>query len=149
MGYYMRFIVTDEKDVSLGTLESALKQIDPAYLIDRDEEADSEGLLKWRDAAYGQIEVNRPGDGLFDGEIEELKEFVENSEGAKRSDVLNVLGQAKAIVAIRVLDQGRESEDTLVKIDPLWQWLFANRQGLLQAGGEGYYDSSGLILEVK
>jgi len=35
----MRFIVTDEKDVSLGTLESALKQIDPAYLIDRDEEA--------------------------------------------------------------------------------------------------------------
>ena len=85
MGYYMRFIVTDEKDVSLGPLESALKQIDPAYLIDRDEEADSEGLLKWRDAVYGQIEVNRPGDGLFDGEIEELKEFVENSEGAKRS----------------------------------------------------------------
>ena len=145
----MRFIVTDEKDVSLGTLESALKQIDPAYLIDRDEEADSEGLLKWRDAAYGQIEVNRPGDGLFDGEIEELKEFVENSEGAKRSDVLNVLGQAKAIVAIRVVYERRESEDTLVKIDPLWQWLFANRQGLLQAGGEGYYDSSGLILEVK
>jgi len=145
----MRFIVTDEKDVSLGTLESALKQIDPAYLIDRDEETDSEGLLKWRDAVYGQIEVNRPGDGLFDGEIEELKEFVENSEGAKRSDVLNVLGQAKAIVAIRVVYERRESEDTLVKIDPLWQWLFANRQGLLQAGGEGYYDSSGLILEVK
>jgi len=106
-------------------------------------------LLKWRDAVYGQIEVNRGGDGVFDGESEELKEFVENSEGAKRSDVLNVLGQAKAIVAIRVVYERRESEDTLVKIDPLWQWLFANRQGLLQAGGEGYYDSSGLILEVK
>ena len=33
LGYYMRFIVTDEKDVSLGPLESALKQIDPAYLL--------------------------------------------------------------------------------------------------------------------
>lgn len=144
----MRFIVTDEKEVSLITLESALKQIDPAYLIDRDEEFDSEGLLKWGDDVYGQIEVNRVGDGLFDAEIEELREFVDNSEGVKQSEVLNVLGRAQAIVAIRVLDQGRESEDNLMKIDPLWQWLFAKRQGLLQAGGEGYYDASGLILEV-
>lgn len=148
MGYYMRFIITDDKEVSLSKLESALKQIDPAYLIDRDEEFDSEGLLKWADEVYGQIEVNRPGDGLFDAEIEELKEFVEDSEGVKQSEVLNVLGQAKAIVAIRVLDQGRDSEATLMKIDPLWQWLFENREGLLQAGGEGYYDASGLILQV-
>ena len=148
MGYYMRFIVTVERDVSLSVFESALKQVDSAYLIERDEESDSEGLLKCGDDVYGQIELNRPGDGLFDGEIEELKGFVDNSEGAKQSEVLNVLGQAKAIVAIRVLDQGRESEDTLMKIDPLWRWLFANRQGLLQAGGEGYYDASGLILAV-
>ncbi|HEV8487975.1 MAG TPA: hypothetical protein VGV87_30930 [Blastocatellia bacterium] len=148
MGYYMRFIVTDEQDVSLSVLEFALKQVDSAYLIERDEESDSEGLLKCGDAVYGQIEVNRPGDGLFDGEIEELCDFVNNSDGVKKSEVLNVLGQANAIVAIRVLDQGRESEDTLMKIDPLWDWLFANRQGLLQAGGEGYYDASGLILEV-
>ncbi len=148
MGYYMRFIVTDERDVSLSVFESALKQVDSAYLIERDEESDSEGLLKCGDDVYGQIELNRPGDGLFDGEIEELKGFVDNSEGTKQSEVLNVLGQAKAIVAIRVLDQGRESEDTLMKIDPLWRWLFANRQGLLQAGGEGYYDASGLILAV-
>jgi hypothetical protein len=144
----MRFIVIAEQDVSLGLLESALKQVDSAYLIERDEESDIEGLLKCGDDVYGQIEVNLPGDDLFDGEIEELKDFVNNSEGIKRSEVLNVLSQAKAIVAIRVLDQGRESEDTLMKIDPLWRWLFANRQGLLQAGGEGYYDASGLILEV-
>ena len=148
MGYYMRFIVTDERDLSLSVFESALKQVDSAYLIERDEESDSQGLLKCGDDVYGQIELNRPGDGLFDGEIEELKGFVDNNEGAKQSEVLNVLGQAKAIVAIRVLDQGRESEDTLMKIDPLWRWLFANRQGLLQAGGEGYYDASGLILAV-
>jgi hypothetical protein len=148
MGYYMRFIATDEQAVSLSVLETALKQVDSAYLIERDEESDSEGLLKCGDGVYGQIEVNRPGDGLFDGEIEELKGFVNNSEGTKQSEVLNVPGQAKAIVAIRVLHEGRESEDTLMKIDPLWRWLFANRQGLLQAGGEGYYDASGLILEV-
>jgi hypothetical protein len=148
VGYYMRFIVTDEKDASLSVLEMALKHIDSAYLIERDEESDSEGLLKCGNEVYGQIEVNLPGDGLFDREIEELKDFVKSSEGAKQPEVLNVLAQAKAIVAVRVLDQGREGEETLVKIDPLWQWLFANRQGLLQASGEGYYDASGLILEV-
>lgn len=36
----MRFIVTDEQDVSLSVLESALKQVDSAYLIERDEESD-------------------------------------------------------------------------------------------------------------
>ena len=52
-------------------------------------------------------------------------------------------------VAVRVLDQGREPEETLAKLDPLWQWLLANREGLLQAEGEGYYGATGLILQVE
>lgn len=145
----MRFIVADEQGVSLRELEAALKQTDVAYLIERDEDSDDEGVLTYKGEVYGQIEVNRSGEGIFDGEIEELREFVEEVEGEKKSEVLSVLGEAKAIVAVRVLWQGRESEETLEKIDPLWQWLLAHRKGLMQAEGEGYYDASGLILEVE
>jgi hypothetical protein len=145
----MRFIAVDEQDVSLSILEAALQQTDAAYLIERDEDSDSEGALTYEGDVYGQLEVSRAGDGIFNEEIEELKEFVEESEGEKKSEVTHILSQAKAIVAIRVLWQGRESEETLEKVGPLWQWLFANRTGLLQADGEGYYDASGLILEVE
>ena len=144
----MRYIVSDDQDVSLTLLESALKQIDSSYQIERDDEPDDEGALMHDNKLYGQIEVNRPGDGLFEGEIEELKGFVASADSEPKTRVLNVLNQATALVVIRVLDQGRESEATLVKVDPLWKWLFANREGLMQAEGEGYYDASGLILEV-
>ena len=149
LGYYMRFIADDEQDVSLGVLEAALKKTDAAYLIERDEASDSEGVLTYKGDVYGEIAVNRPGDGIFDEEIEELREFVDDVEGEKKSEVLGVLSRAKTIVAVRVLWQGRESEETLEKIDPLWQWLIAHRKGLIQAEGEGYYDDTGLILEVE
>ena len=148
MGYYMRYIVTDEKEISLAMLESALQQLDSAYQIERDEPADDEGLLKHGEGVYGQIEINRPGDGIFDGELEELAEFVNAAPGENQSRVLEVLHQARAILAIRVVHETREIEETLTKIDSLWAWLFANRKGLMQAGGEGYYDASGLILPV-
>lgn len=142
MGYYMRFIMVDGPEISLPSLEQALKRIDPAYSILES------GELKHGSDLYGVIEINRPGDGLFDEEIEELKEFVEDARGRRRKDVLKVLDNAKAIVAVQVLWQGRETEPTLQKIDPLWQWLFSHCKGLLQADGEGYYDDQfRLILE--
>ena len=149
LGYYMRFIAADEQDVSLGVLAAALKERDAAYLIERDEASDNEGLLTYKGDVYGEIEVNRAGDGIFDEEIAELREFVDEVEGGNKSEVLGILDRAKAIVAVRVLWQGRESDETLEKIDPLWQWLLAHRKGLMQADGEGYYDATGLRLEVE
>jgi len=148
VGYYMRFISVDEREISLSILESALKQKSAAYLIERDEESDASGVLTYDGDVYGEIEVNHAGDEIFEEEIEELRGDVEEALGARKPEVLNVLRRAKVIVAVRVLWQGRESEETLEKIDPLWEWLFANREGLQQAGGEGYYDAAGLVLEV-
>ena len=73
--------------------------------------------------------------------------FLEESEGKNREAVECVLKNARRIVSVRVLVQDRESEETLAGIQPLWNWLFATRGGLLQADGEGYYDANGLILE--
>ncbi len=143
MAYYMRYIVTDDAEITLSTLERVLKEIDPAYAITES------GELKHGSGLYGVIEINRPGDGLFDEEIVELKEFVKESRGKKRAAVLRVLDDARAIIAVQVLFQDRDTEETLDKINPLWEWLFSHHKGLLQADGEGYYDHAKLILEVE
>ena len=64
----MRFIVDDEREVDLCLLESALRQFDAAYSIDRDDPDDSEGLLFAGDT-YAQIEVNRGSGYSRTGEV--------------------------------------------------------------------------------
>ena len=151
MGYYMRFISIDKEDISLNVLESALRQSDADYRIKRDNESDNEGIITNKEEIYGQIYVYRPGDGIFDSEVEVLKDFVEEAgdQMKQKQTVLSVLNHSTMIIFVRVLWQGRrESEETLEKLDPLWDWLLAKRKGLIQADNEGYYDATGLILEV-
>jgi len=138
----MRFITTDSAETTPSILEQALKETDSQYSITES------GELKHGDDVYGVVEVNRPGDGLFEEEIGELKEFVEDVRGKRKPDVLKSLDEAKAIIAVQVLFGDRQAEVTLQKLDPLWEWLISNRKGLLQADDEGYYDQSGRILKV-
>ena len=150
MGYYMRFVVTDDGDVSLSKINAGLKQIDAAYLVEFDSDADDAGHLTHGGDTYGALEINRRGDGLFDQEIDELKQLLEASEGERKPEVSQVLSDAKVIIALQVLQQGRATdEETLARVDPLWEWLFANYKGLMQADAEGYYDASGLVHEVE
>jgi hypothetical protein len=149
MSYHIRFIFDDDRNVSLSELEFALKDTDESYKLDRDESDETEAILMFGDEEYGQVFMNLPNDGLFDEEISELIEFLEDTKGENKQKVVNTLQNSKQLLCIRVLDQGRESEETLIKIDPIWKWCFENRKGLMQADLEGYYDASGLILEVK
>jgi len=143
MSYYMRYITTDSTETTPSILEQALKDKDPHYSI-----AES-GEFKHGHDVYGVVGVNRPGDGLFEEEIGELKEFVEDVRGKRRTDVLKTLGEARAIVAVQILFGDRQVEATLQKFVPLWEWLISNRKGLLQADAEGYYDQTGRILKVE
>jgi hypothetical protein len=148
MGYYMRFFDTSEKPVTIVEIEDALRHVDPAYHLEPPESAKiPQADLYLRDGLYAEIEINAPGDGLFEGEIAEMLEFLEDAEGNGRNRVEMVLKCARRIVSVRVLGQDRESGDTLAGIDPLWRWLFSTRVGLLQADGEGYYDADDLVLE--
>jgi hypothetical protein len=146
MGYYMRYIVTDTQDISLAVIVQALKQIDPAYAILTDFDAASGDLL-YGEKRYGEIEINRPGDDIFEEEIADLRELLPKQGTADARRVLDALEKAKAMVAVNALWKGRNSEATLEKIDPLWDWLFDHYAGILQADNEGFYDASGLILE--
>jgi len=145
MSYYMRFITTDTAETTPLILEQALKERDSQYSISES------GELKHGDDLYGVVEVNRPGDsdGLFEEEIGELKEFVEDVRGKRKADVLKTLDDAKAIVAVQVLFGDRQHEAAIRKLDALFEWLISHRKGLLQVDDEGYYDQTGLVLKVE
>ncbi|MHC4504059.1 MAG: hypothetical protein ACYTFI_12190 [Planctomycetota bacterium] len=150
MGYYMRFIVADDKGITISLVARALQEADPAYSIANATGPPSEsGDLMYSEDTCAQLEINRAGEESFEEEVPELIEFVEDAEGAKREAVLQVLQSARAVLAIQVLHRGRETETTLRRVDPLCDWLLASRGGLLQVDGEGYYDASGLILRVE
>jgi len=149
VGYYMRYIVDEDKAISLDIIETALKRVDASYnLAAKDQENEHAELMLGTDL-YGELEINRRGTELMDEEFEELLEDVEEAEGEGLQKVQNLLRDAHFTVVVRVLWQGREAVETLEKIDPLWEWLFGQYSGLLQADGEGYYDENGQILEVK
>jgi hypothetical protein len=151
MAFYMRFLLADGESLTLSAVEQALKEADPAYAItDVRHDPFEDGVLAYGGDPYGQIEIN-PIDPSEDEEIEELKEEIEHSKAPKpqRQAVLITLQQVRAMLVLRVLWQDRTTEATLQKIDPLWKWLFATRDGILQVDSEGYYDRSGLVLAVE
>jgi hypothetical protein len=141
----MRYIVADERPVTLEDVQAALAETGGAYEIDGEE---TEATVSYGGHRVGHLTLNAPGDGLFDVERDELVGFAEDGEGQGKGRVLDTLRAARGIVALQVLFGDGDTERTLGVIDPLWRWLHANRRGLLQADGEGYYDAHGLVLEV-
>jgi hypothetical protein len=146
MGYYMRFITTDAAPIDLVKIGEVLQSHDARYAL---EIQGKDATLHYDNEAYADLEINQPGDGLFEEEIEELLEFLEDAKGQKKKRVQAVLEDAKQILAAQVLFGGRDLEVTLDRIDPIWEHLFGQHRGLLQADGEGYYDTpEHLMLEA-
>ena len=148
MGYYMRYVSTDQRPVTAAELRNALLATGPGYDIQVDDVA---ATIIHAGVTIAHVEINVPGDGLFDEERDELVEFAVNTTGdlAAKERVLQTLRMAQTIVATQVLFGTGENDSTLRRLDPLWAWLFRNRQGLLQAEGEGYYDVRGLVLRME
>jgi hypothetical protein len=116
-----------------------MRAVDPGFALS------GRGDLNRGGERLAQLEVSLPGSGLFEDEIEELREEAADTGGA---EVAGRLGSVTAIVAARVLWQGRSAEEALDLLGPLWDWLTASRHGLVQADGEGFYDQGELILET-
>ncbi|HMT08254.1 MAG TPA: hypothetical protein PKA82_09635 [Pyrinomonadaceae bacterium] len=149
MGYYMRFISKNDLSKVLNDLERHLKGIDANFKFERSNDEDSAADILYRNEPYSQVEVNVPNDGLFEEEIGELQEFIEDIEGPGKEKVVDLLQNAKTIVCFQILFGGRTTDETLDTLAPIWHWLFGNYPGLLQADGEGYWENTNLILEVE
>jgi hypothetical protein len=146
MGYLMRYISTDGREITLSMIEAALKAVDPSYAI-ANVEVDDLGDLMYGDTQCAIIEINRPGDDMFEDDLAEFQDLVGKGDTGVEHVVRHTLTNATALIVIEALWKGEDAEPVLAKIDPLWNWLFANYAGLSQADSEGFYDSSGLILE--
>jgi len=149
MGYYMRYITEATQPMSVGELGKALKNAAGPLSLAFDDADDTAADLAFGSDVIGAIEINRSGDGLFEEEIEELLEFLDDVDDPDRARVERLLKQATAIYAVRVLFGERDTEETLERLDAVWDVLFSKMPGLLQADGEGYYDQAGQVLEVK
>lgn len=147
MGYYMRYLATDTNTIDLGVLETALKRIDPAYAIKVDGQIDNLGDLFYGDIRLAQLEINLPDEDIFEDDINEFRDLVGSGDEPGVRHVLDVLESATCMIAVEAFWEGEDSEGTLAKLDPLWDWLFANYMGISQADSEGFYDAKGLILE--
>ncbi len=149
MGYYMRFFTADPKPSSIDALAGRLRSRSPSWKLESEVARRPSAKICLGEELLGELEVNRPGDGLFEEEIEELLEFIDADSRGDRERVAKLLARATAAYVVRVLWQGREAEDTLAALDGFWEVLFELHDGLLQADAEGYYDAEGRILEVR
>ena len=145
MSYYMRYILTDARKLELPELAQGLVSLDSAYRVDV---ADHMATLHHGRVALGHLELNVPGDGLFDEEIGELAEFAQDVNGIDATPVPMALRGATGILAVQVLGGAADNPAMRSLLDPMWTWLFEHRSGLLQADGEGYYGPKGLLVAV-
>ena len=147
MGYYMRYIVSDDRPIGLEDIRTVFAEAGTAYEVDGEE---TEATIAYEGKPIGHVTLNVPGDGLFDEERDELIEFTQDGDDESAKDrVVNTLRDARAIVAVQVLFGDGDTDRTLDRLVPLWSWLQANRHGLIQADGEGYYDGQELILALE
>jgi hypothetical protein len=150
MGYYMRFITGDERDVGFDQIEAMLVSVDSQYALQRSQfEFEQVTDVFYGGVLIGQIEINEVDDEIFEDDVSAFREMIGEPVSAEDRSVLAILDQARLMVVVEALWKGTDAENTLTKFDPLWAWLFANRTGILQADNEGFYDANGLLVERK
>lgn len=149
MGYSMRFYDTDLRPLRISELRAGLREIDPAFEIEDESERSDSGYLLYNGELYADITIDSPDSDYFASEMDSLKADLGRSVGSGKAHVEAVLRDARRQVFVRVRYGGRDTETTLSRLDMLWDWLFANRSGLLYAEGEGFYQDETLVLAIK
>jgi hypothetical protein len=144
MSYHLRFLITDAGALDLKDLNTSLRAINRKYRLDLE---DGTGSLRLGTEVIGEVRLTTPDDDEFEAELAALEEAASEGSGKGEARVADALATVQTIFAVEVPGKvhGREALESL---DPVWEWFFGNREGLLQADNEGYYDEEGLIFEV-
>ncbi len=150
MPHYQRYILVDERKLSLPVLLEGLREADPAWSLEGLKPGPPETAeLRYAGERYALLELNLPGEDVCKDELRELEEIAENSPGPKQAVVLHAIEKARALIAAEVVWADREREETLLVLDRVWAWLLSHRRGLVHEDGEGFSDSTGLILAIR
>lgn len=147
MGYFMRYFAASSDNLNLVGIEAALKGLDAGYQIIPDASVEDFGELRFENMLIARIEINRPGDEIFEDDLDEFRDLVGAPSSPDEQHVLLSLNQTQTLIALEIFWESTNSEPVFARVDPLWQWFFAHHPGVLQADGEGFYDQTGLIVE--
>lgn len=148
MGDYFRFFYFDDPPPAFSWLEEGFRAISPRFRLRVDPAAANVADLILRDDVYAEIEINSAGGDLYQEDLADLRDQLEHPpaediEAVNR--VLSLLEQARGLIAVRLTDFGSVDYDA---IDPIWDWLFSQRDGLLEIDDEGYHDRDGQVLSL-
>ncbi len=149
MAYYMRYITADREAITFKLLKEILLNLEGEYHLKIDEHDEQRAELSYHDLRIADLEINAQGEQLFDEDMEDLIELLSFTSHPNAETVTGVLNTAQTMIVAAVYWQGDDPEPAFSLIDPLWDWLFENRPGLLQADNEGFYDAQQLILEMR
>ena len=151
MGYRMRYLLVDHKKrpLKLSEIEKGLRDADPDYSLEYEgeDETGEFGVLLYQGETCGLIEVIWSGE-IFESEIEMYREEIQESESPMRSVLLELMDFTNALFVIQVFNSGEESEAIFKRINPVFDWLSQNRQGIMHADLEGFYFNGELIFET-
>lgn len=155
MSYYLRFFGLG-KPLDVSILADGVSQIDARVAFGRHEAdvANPLSALIWfldagsEPALLANLEINVPGDGLFEDEIEEFLDFAADGEG-QRDHVIDALQRCTFIVAIQCLFGDQDTDVALDRLGPVLTWLNHNLRGFSQADGEGFYLGHELVLKLE
>lgn len=132
MSYYIRYVLTDERAISLEELEGALRQVAQAYAING-------GLIRFEGAEYGLIDITHRGDPICDDDLDLLAQLAEVK--SHRDAIQAIVRDAKGLLCVQPLNS--QNTRTGEILAPLWEWLLTNRAGLLAWEGGRFFDSAG------
>jgi len=135
MTYYVRYVLTEAKEITLPQLEAGLQEVNAGYSIDGD-------LLVLDDEEFGQIDILRRGTPLFEGDLETLQRYA--AKKSSKDSLLATLQEAQSIVTVQVI-WSLDDEETLSIIDPLFYWLLDNRRGIVVVEGGFFFAKDGPV----
>lgn len=145
MGYYFRYLTQTSKAITLKTIEKALRTSNQEYHL-RYDQIDQYAEILYHQQTIANIEINVQEDEIFEDDINELIDTIGTPHNTIEQQALQQIHSANTLIAVEAIWEGTERDPTLDKLDPLWKWLFQHHSGILQADGEGFYDSTGLII---
>lgn len=151
MSYRMHFFFTDHGDFYWNDLSESLKATDPQY----DVVGDSPNVeLRYGSGLYGRMELISPIDREWISELcDEIDRTYAHFREGRIEDEFDsqqirlILNDAESALEINVVWQDRQAEDTLRRIDPIWEWLFNRRSGAIY-DGSGWYSKEGRIAPI-
>lgn len=129
MSYFIRYVITEEKNVTLPELEQGLQAVNPDYEIDGD-------LIVLDDEEFGQITIDRAGTQLFKSDMKLLREWAEAKSNSE--NLLAQLNQARILVTVQAI-WSRSFDETHEILTPLFHWLFNHCKGLLVMEGGTFF----------